>query len=113
MGEIPRPLMTKALLANLRSRNFAAIAITDFDPLELARQLTVMECNLYCAIQPEEVLETGQEGAKPPTNVKAVSSLSTVITGWVAESILSEPDTKKRTLLIKFFIKVADVGLAS
>ncbi|KAJ7795597.1 ras guanine nucleotide exchange factor domain-containing protein, partial [Mycena olivaceomarginata] len=108
MGEIPRPLMTKALLANLRSRNFAAITITDFDPLELARQLTVMECNLYCAIQPEEVLETGQEGAKPPTNVKAVSSLSTVITGWVAESILSEPDTKKRTLLIKFFIKVAD-----
>ncbi|KAF7365075.1 hypothetical protein MVEN_00378700 [Mycena venus] len=108
MGEIPRPLMTKALLANLRSKNFAAIAITDFDPLELARQLTIMECNLYCAIQPEEVLETGQEGAKPPTNVKAVSSLSTAITGWVAESILSEPDTKKRTYLIKFFIKVAD-----
>ncbi|KAJ6585127.1 ras guanine nucleotide exchange factor domain-containing protein [Mycena capillaripes] len=108
VGEIPRPLMTKALLANLRSKNFAAIAITDFDALELARQLTIMECNLYCAIQPEEVLETGQEGAKPPINVKAVSSLSTAITGWVAESILSEPDTKKRTSLIKFFIKVAD-----
>ncbi|KAJ6559047.1 ras guanine nucleotide exchange factor domain-containing protein [Mycena vulgaris] len=108
MGEIPRPSMTKPLLANLRGRNFAAIAITDFDPLELARQLTIMECNLYCVIQPEEVLETGQEGAKPPTNVKAVSSLSTAVTGWVAESILSEPDTKKRMLLIKFFIKVAD-----
>ncbi|KAJ7095770.1 ras guanine nucleotide exchange factor domain-containing protein [Mycena belliarum] len=108
VGEIPRPLMTKTLLANLRSRNFVAIAITDFDTLELARQLTIMECNLYCAIQAEEVLETGQEGVKPPINVKAVSSLSTAITGWVAESILSEPDTKKRTLLIKFFIKVAD-----
>jgi len=101
-------LMTKTLLANLRSKSFAAIAITDFDPLELARQLTIMECNLYCAIQPEEVLETGQEGAKPPVHVKAVSSLSTAITGWVAESILNEPDTKKRTQLIKFFIKVAD-----
>ncbi|KAF8158982.1 ras guanine nucleotide exchange factor domain-containing protein [Mycena galopus ATCC 62051] len=108
MGEIPRPLMTKALLANLRGKHFAAIAVTDFDALELARQLTIMECNLYCAIQPVEVLETGQEGAKPPTNVKAVSSLSTAITGWVAESILSEPDTKKRTQLVKFFIKVAD-----
>ncbi|KAJ7781813.1 ras guanine nucleotide exchange factor domain-containing protein [Mycena maculata] len=108
MGEIPRPMMTKTLLANLRGKNFAAVAITDFDPLELARQLTIMECNLYCSIQPEEVLETGQEGAKPPTNVKAVSSLSTAITGWVAESILSEPDTKKRTILVKFFIKVAD-----
>ncbi|KAJ6485878.1 ras guanine nucleotide exchange factor domain-containing protein [Mycena sanguinolenta] len=108
IGEIPRSSMTKALLANLRSKNFGAITITDFDPLELARQLTIMECNLYCAIQPEEVLETGQDGAKPPLNVKAISSLSTAITGWVAENILGEPGTKKRTHLVKFFIKVAD-----
>ncbi|KAF7299552.1 hypothetical protein HMN09_00960400 [Mycena chlorophos] len=108
VAEIPRPVMTKSVFANLRSRNFAAIAVTDFDPLELARQLTIMECTLYCAIQPEEVLETGQEGAKPPVNVRAMSSLSTAMTGWVAESILREPDTKKRTLLVKFFIKLAD-----
>jgi len=108
-SEIPRPSMTKTLLAALRSKNFSSISITDFDALELARQLTIMECDLYCAIQPEEVLETGQEGAKPPVNVRAVSTLSTVITGWVAESILNEPDIKKRQALIKFFIKVADV----
>jgi len=107
-SEIPRPSMTKTLLAALRSKNFSSISITDFDALELARQLTIMECDLYCAIQPEEVLETGQEGAKPPVNVRAVSTLSTVITGWVAESILNEPDIKKRQALIKFFIKVAD-----
>ncbi|KAG1745971.1 ras guanine nucleotide exchange factor domain-containing protein [Suillus paluster] len=107
-SEIPRPTMTKALLATLRGKNFDSVAITDFDALELARQLTIMECDLYCAIQPEEVLETGQEGAKPPVNVRAVSSLSTVITGWVAENILNEHDIKKRTLLVKFFIKVAD-----
>ncbi|EGN98306.1 hypothetical protein SERLA73DRAFT_169303 [Serpula lacrymans var. lacrymans S7.3] len=107
-SEIPRPTMTKALLGALRTRNFSSVSITDFDALELARQLTLMECNLYCAIQPEEVLEMGQQGAKPPVNVKAVSSLSTVITGWVAENILNEHDIKKRTLLVKFFIKVAD-----
>ena len=109
-SEIPRPSMTKTLLAALRIKNFTSISITDFDALELARQMTIMECNLYCAIQPEEVLETGQEGAKRPANVRAVSSLSTVITGWVAESILNEHDIKKRTGLIKFFIKVADVS---
>jgi len=108
-SEIPRPIMTKALFANLRSRNFASIFITDFDCVELARQLTIMECNLFCAIQPEEVLESGQEGAKPPVNVRAVSSLSTIITGWVAECILDEVDTKKRTALVKYFIKLADV----
>ncbi|KII90989.1 hypothetical protein PLICRDRAFT_174334 [Plicaturopsis crispa FD-325 SS-3] len=106
-SEIPRPMMTKSLLASLRSRNFSSIVITDFDALELARQMSIMESKLYCAIQPDEVMETGQAGAKTP-NVKAVTSLSTVITGWVAESILNEQDTKKRTILIKFFIKVAD-----
>jgi son of sevenless-like protein len=40
--------------------------------------------------------------------VKEMSKLSTTITGWVAENILNEHDTKKRTLLMKFFIKVAD-----
>ncbi|KIJ64545.1 hypothetical protein HYDPIDRAFT_28484 [Hydnomerulius pinastri MD-312] len=107
-SEIPRPTMTKTLLAALRGKSFESVTITDFDALELARQLTIMECDLYCAIQPEEVLETGQEGAKPPVNVRAVSSLSTVITGWVAENILNEHDMKKRTSLVKFFIKVAD-----
>lgn len=112
-SEIPRPTMTKTLLVALRKKDFSNISITEFDALELARQLTIMECNLYCAIQPEEILESGQEGATPPVNVRAVSSLSTVITGWVAESILNEPDLKKRTLLVKFFVKVADVCIIS
>ncbi|CCL99267.1 uncharacterized protein FIBRA_01282 [Fibroporia radiculosa] len=107
-SEVPRPVMTKALLNALRSKNFGAISVTDFDCLELARQLTTMECILYCAIRPEEVLETGQDGVASPVNIKAVTSLSTAITGYVAESILNELDTKKRTALVKFFIKVAD-----
>ena len=107
--EIPRPIITKTLFSNLRNRNFASISITDFDCLELARQLTIMECNLFCAIQSEEILEGGQEGSKPPVNVRAVTSLSTVITGWVAESILNEVDIRRRTTLVKYFIKLADV----
>ncbi|KAI8986206.1 ras guanine nucleotide exchange factor domain-containing protein [Trametes punicea] len=113
ISEIPRPIMTKTVLAALRSATFAAVAVTDFDALELARQLTVMECTLYCAIQPEELLldgaaATGGNTTGSPARVKAVTSLSTAITGWVAESILNEPDTKKRTALVKFFIKLAD-----
>jgi hypothetical protein len=108
-GDIPRPIMTKALLNALRNKSFASILITDFDALELARQLTVMECNLYCAITPEQILDTGNSKKTHPT-IKAMSTLSTTITGWVAECILDEPDTKKRTVLVKFFIKVADVS---
>ena len=108
-GEIPRPIMNKTLLMTLRKKEWTNVSAVDFDATELARQLTIMECDLYCAIQPEEILETGQHGAKPPVHVKAVTSLSTAITGWVAECILSETDIKKRSLIIKFFIKVADV----
>jgi hypothetical protein len=107
---IPRPIITKTLVTHLRNRNFTSIIITDFDCLELARQLSIMESNLFCAIQSEEILEGGEEGSKPPVNVRAVTSLSTVITGWVAESILNEGDLKRRTVLVKFFIKLADVS---
>ncbi|KAI0252387.1 ras guanine nucleotide exchange factor domain-containing protein [Lactifluus subvellereus] len=108
-SEIPRPIMTRTLFSQLRNRHFTSISLTDFDSLELARQLTIMECDLFCAIQPDEILESGQEGSKPPVNVRAVTSLSTVVTGWVAESILNEADDiKKRITLVKFFIKLAD-----
>jgi len=115
ISEIPRPNMTKALLVALRKKEYSNILVTDFNALELARQMTIMECTLYCAIQPEEVLEAGQGDGKSTSNpsVKAVTSLSTVITGWVAESILNEQDMKKRTALIKFFIKVADVSYSA
>ncbi|TFK52601.1 ras GEF [Heliocybe sulcata] len=107
-SETPRPQMNKSLLSSLRSKSFSSIAITEFDATELARQLTLMECDLYCAIRPEELLEIGQEGTTSPKSIKAVTSLSTVITGWVAESILNELDMKKRVGLVKFFIKLAD-----
>ena len=112
-SDIPRPIMTKTLLTNLRARGFNLVAPLDFDALELARQLTIMESRLYCAITAEEVLEAGKEAPRgvttPNLNVKAVTSLSTAITGWVAETILDEMDAKKRTAFVKFFIKLADV----
>jgi len=112
-SDIPRPIMTKTLLTQLRARGFGIVSPLDFDALELARQLTIMESKLYCAITAEEILEAGKEAprgmATPNPNVKAVTSLSTAITGWVAETILDETDAKKRTALVKFFIKLSDV----
>lgn len=107
-SEIPRPTITKALFTALKNKNYNVVNVTDFDPLELARQFTIRESKLYLQVLPEEVLELGQPGA-PSKNVKAISSLSTAITGWVTECILDESDAKKRTALVKFFIKVADV----
>ncbi|EJD50846.1 ras GEF [Auricularia subglabra TFB-10046 SS5] len=104
LADIPRPIVTKTLFAALRDRKYSTISPTDFDALELARQLTVMENELYRAVRAEEVL--GPDSTLG--NVRKLSTLSTALTGWVAESILSEQDIKKRTTLLKFFIKVGD-----
>ncbi|KAG8957397.1 hypothetical protein FRC03_010192 [Tulasnella sp. 419] len=104
--EAPAPIVNKSAYRNLSVN--AHTAITDLDELEVARQLTLMEFDLYCAITPEELVEFGQRGAKSPENVRAISTLSTAITGWVTECILNEQDQKRRAGLLKYFIKVAD-----
>ncbi|KAG8898241.1 hypothetical protein FRB99_007580, partial [Tulasnella sp. 403] len=82
---------------------------TDFETkLPFMRiRLTLMEAKLFCDIPAQELVELGKAGAKA-TKVKAISTLSTAITGWVSESILNEQDQKKRAALLKYFIKLAD-----
>lgn len=108
----PSPIVSKSLLNSLRTPPFAPNTILDFDPLELARQFTIMESRLYCAILPEDLIgqEFGKSGSNRSVNIRAMSSLSTRITGWIAEIILSEQDAKKRSGLVKYFIKLGDVS---
>jgi hypothetical protein len=108
----PSPVVSKALFSALRSPPFAPTSILDFDALELARQFTLMESRLYCAVQIEELIgqEFGKKTANRTSSIRQMSSLSTRITGWIAEIILSEQDAKKRTALVKYFIKLGDVS---
>lgn len=108
----PSPIVSKGLLNSLRTPPYAPNTILDFDPLELARQFTILESRLYCAIQPEDLIgqEFGKNGSNRSVNIRAMSSLSTRITGWIAEIILSEQDAKKRSGLVKYFIKLGDVS---
>lgn len=109
----PSPILSKGLLNALRTPPYAPSSILDFDPLELARQFTILESRLYCAILPEDLIgqEFGKSGSNRSTNIRAMSSLSTRITGWIAEIILSEQDAKKRSGLVKYFIKLGDVRI--
>nr|GFD55389.1 hypothetical protein [Tanacetum cinerariifolium] len=64
--------------------------ILDFDPMELARQFTIIESKLFCAIQPEELLalEWTKKSDSKAVNVKAMSKLSTDLANLVADTIL-------------------------
>lgn len=106
IGQPPTPTIKSTLLSVL-SKNPPPtnIPITDFDTLELARQLTIMESKLFANVAPEDLLMTGK---KTIPALKALSTLSNQITGWVADSILNEQDAKHRAALVKFYIKLAD-----
>lgn len=84
-------------------------SIMEFDPLELARQLTIKEMNIFCSIMPEELLgsEWTKRSGSNAVNVRAKSTLSTDLSNLVADTILQYDDAKKRATIIKHWIKIA------
>ncbi|OTA08895.1 RAS1 protein [Trichoderma parareesei] len=108
---LPSPILSKGQLNALHSfkAGSAAPTILDFDPLELARQLTIMQMNIFCSILPEELLASQwmKKGGVDAPNVKAMSSLSTDLSNMVAETILQHTELKKRAAVIKQWIKIA------
>ncbi|KAI8459773.1 ras guanine nucleotide exchange factor domain-containing protein [Phakopsora pachyrhizi] len=110
-GTPPAPICSKSLMTQLRQgpSGSTGISLLDFDPMELARQITLIESNVYCAIGPEEIL--GQQFSKKPesaVNVRTMSGISTKMTGWITETILNEYDPRKRAQILKFWIKLGN-----
>lgn len=83
--------------------------ILDFEPIEIARQLTLRQMSIFCAIMPEELIGSRwmKNGGVDAPNVKAMSSLSTDLSNFVAETVLQHPEVKKRATVIKQWIKIA------
>ena len=106
----PNPVITRSQLNMLRGWKEGKVVcgILDFDPLELARQLTIIESKLFCMIQPEELLalEWTKKAGKG-VNVKAMSTLSNDLANLVIDTILHLEDVKRRAVVIKQWIKIA------
>ncbi|KAI1855219.1 hypothetical protein JX266_000084 [Neoarthrinium moseri] len=108
---LPNPLLSKSqqhLLQNWKSGG-SMPSVLDFDPLEIARQLTLKQMNVFCSILPEELLGSQwmKKGGMESPNVKAMSGFSTDLSNLVADTILQYPDVKKRAATIKQWIKIA------
>ncbi|KAI8245075.1 hypothetical protein K4K55_003212 [Colletotrichum sp. SAR 10_96] len=112
-ADTPHPplAITKSQFSHLMSwkNGGSNPTILDFDPLEIARQLTIKQMNIFCSIMPEELLASQwmKKGGVHAPNVKAMSALSTDLSNLVAETILQYPEVKKRAAVIKQWIKVA------
>ncbi|RCH80459.1 hypothetical protein CU098_002355, partial [Rhizopus stolonifer] len=101
--DMPEPILPK---------NLKRIKLLELDPLELARQMTMMDFKLYNRIKPVECLDKNwgkpeQEG-HIAANVRASIEHSNQVTAWVTDSILSKEEAKKRATVLKFWIGVAD-----
>lgn len=103
----PVPIMPK---------NMKKLKFLDIDATEFARQLTIIESRLYGKIKPAECLnktwqrKVAPDDPEPAANVKALILHSNQLTNWVAEMILTQSDVKKRVVVIKHFVSVADVS---
>jgi son of sevenless-like protein len=96
-------------------RNMKRLKFLDIDQMEFARQLTVIEARSYSKLRVVECLSKGW--SKPPApgqpdpaeNIRAIIMQSNQLTNWVAEMILTQTEPRKRVVVIKHFIGVAEV----
>ena len=102
LGPPPPPITPK---------NAKKLRLTDVEPLELARQLTIMESQLYQRIKPMECLQRAREQkTENMDNIAVVIQTSNKIADWVADLVLSKEDSRKRANIVKHLISVADVS---
>ena len=105
------------LPAPILPRNMKKLKFLDIDVLELARQLTIMDSKLYGKIRRSECLSNMWQKKPAPgepdpaANVKAVILNSNQLSNWVAQMILTQDDVKRRVMVIKQFVQVADVRI--
>ena len=108
----PAPLISRSQSAALRSASdMREVSLLDLEPLELARQITLVENALYCSISPLDLLfrQTafkGEQLGSSSSSIKAMSLLTTQLTNWMGECILRESDIKRRTQLLRFFVRL-------
>ncbi|ORZ12364.1 ras guanine nucleotide exchange factor domain-containing protein [Absidia repens] len=98
----PLPIMPK---------NIFAIRLLDTDPLEMARQLSVLDFKLYSGIRPIECLNKAwSRDTVKPVAVNVIQSIDYCnrLTSWVTDSILSYEEAKKRVVMIKYWAQVAE-----
>ena len=98
---IPKPILSKTARSDATGKS----ELMSLDPLELARQMTLLEASLFSKITPIEFLSSIKK--KHPT-VQAIVDRFNQVSHWVATEIILAPTHKTRAVVIKFFIKVAN-----
>ncbi|KDQ62197.1 hypothetical protein JAAARDRAFT_76166 [Jaapia argillacea MUCL 33604] len=96
----PPPILPKSM---------KKLKLIDIDPLELARQLTILESRLFLKIRPMECLQRSKKsGADHNDSISVFITTFNRIANWVKDTVLNREDSRKRASVVKYFISVAD-----
>jgi hypothetical protein len=83
----------------------------DFHPLEIARQLSMIEYDMLKAVPLTEYRNKRFATPEKSPNLAIVVDRFNKVCSWVAEEILSTANIKKRIVVLGRFIEVADVSI--
>ncbi|KAF2074781.1 hypothetical protein CYY_003927 [Polysphondylium violaceum] len=100
----PEPNVPKNIFSN-------RLEIYDIDEEEIARQLTLIEFNLYKKIKPPELLNQSWNKAKlkyRAQNVLKIIDRFNSVSMWVATLIIQTPKVKARARMMSRFMRIAE-----
>ena len=112
--QIPKPLLPKRMTEKHWN---GEVSFLDIHPLELARQMTLVEWKEFVAIRKKEYYHKawakseGSTGSAP--NIAASIARFNRISYWIATEILLTPSPKQRITVLSRFIELAKVHSAA
>eukprot|EP01113_Clastostelium_recurvatum_P049806 TRINITY_DN928_c0_g1_i4.p1 TRINITY_DN928_c0_g1~~TRINITY_DN928_c0_g1_i4.p1 ORF type:complete len:1284 (+),score=384.18 TRINITY_DN928_c0_g1_i4:97-3948(+) len=110
----PKPLLAISISDKFTERPINQFCVVDIHPKELARQITLLEYNLYKVIKPWECLmwNTKEKDKKSPNILNMIDRFNSV-SRWVASEIVRVRNVKQRALVMGRFIEIAEelIGL--
>lgn len=111
-GNVNRKMMQpKVQPTPLLPASLSQLCFFDISPIELARQLTLMESDIFFRVKMPECLNKAWASADARQRAKGivnVISLHNLITGWVIETILKEENVFQRAAIISHFVAIAN-----
>lgn len=87
------------------------LSLLYISPVELSRQLTLMESALFASIRPSDCLGKswgGSCGSKRAKGVMDVIAFHNAVIGWVTDTLLTEKSVAHRTAYLEYFILVGE-----
>lgn len=97
----PQPLLPRA--------SSKAISLLDIQPLEVARQLTIIESACFQRIRPSECLNkawSDPNSVSESSNLRRAVQVGDCVAKWATRLVVTTKDVKLRSVIVKHLIRV-------